>query len=173
MDPVSGEDETTTAGNRMALFRAQRQFADYAVKFSLMYHIIGTLSLCLGSFAVLFRVEILSQTTGIPHDIILYGGLVMGTASTLMHSFLYKVKLHTTSLGCERMAGLLGIYLSGLETDPIELNVLRKSIIAELRSVNLLWYPAPEMGFEDDGHDADDAPRILAHNSMRMAALSM
>lgn len=147
-----------------SLVSAQKTFAYYATQFLLMYHVIGMVSLTFASLSIVFRREVLSHTTGIPHDVVLFTGMAFGTIGTLLQTFLYKVKMHTTAKSCERIASLLSIYLSGLETSSSELEMIRKTIITELREIDLLWYPIPYMGMDGQSADTDSdpAPRILS-----------
>ena len=147
-----------------SLVTAQMTFASYATRFMLMYHIIGMISLTFATLAIVFRREVLSHTTGIPHDVVLFTGMAFGTTGTLLQTFLYKVKLHTTAKSCERIASLLSIYMSGLETSSSELELIRKTIITEIREIDLLWYPIPSMGMSNEKEvepDRNPSPRIL------------
>jgi hypothetical protein len=66
------------------------------------------------------------------------------------------------------------VYLSGLETDATEVEMLRKTIIHELRTINLLWYPVPNLGFGDGGGCDCDSPRVLSYGARRrLAALDL
>ena len=147
-----------------SLVYAQDRFAEYATHFLLMYHIIGMVSLTCASLSIVFRREVLSHTTGIPHDAVLFLGMTFGTIGTLLQTFLYKVKMHTTAKSCERIASLLSIFLSGLETSELELSFIRKTILTEIREVDLLWYKVPTLHLkEKSGKDCDhNSPRILS-----------